>query len=42
MVGKLDPSIIMNTEADIWKEAVKNLGGRYRVWENLPPDPILN
>ena len=42
IVGKLEPSIIMNTEADIWKEAVKNLGGRYRVWENLPPDPILN
>ena len=42
IVGKLDASIIMNTEADVWKEAVKNLGGRYRVWENLPPDPLLN
>ncbi|MBR4440508.1 MAG: YqgE/AlgH family protein [Bacteroidales bacterium] len=42
IVGKLDTSIIMDTEADTWKEAVKNLGGRYRVWENLPPDPLLN
>lgn len=42
MVGKLEPSIIMDTDADVWKEAVKNLGGRYRVWENLPPDPLLN
>lgn len=42
LVNRLDPTIIMDTEADIWKEAVKKMGGRYRVWENIPPDPLLN
>ncbi|MCQ2974238.1 MAG: YqgE/AlgH family protein [Bacteroidales bacterium] len=42
LVGNLDPAIIMNPDADIWKEAVKKMGGRYHVWENLPPDPSMN
>ena len=42
IVGSLDRETVMNFETDIWAEAVKSLGGRYRFWQNLPANPIWN
>lgn len=42
IVGNLDRKTIMDYDSDIWAEAVKNLGGHYTMWQNLPSNPIYN
>ncbi len=42
MVGKLSGQIIMDTQKDIWSEAIATMGDRYKIWQNLPADPRLN
>ena len=42
IVGNLDKETIMDYHSDVWGEAVKKLGGRYKLWENLPSNPQLN
>lgn len=42
IVSKLSSQIIMDTHGDIWSHAVNSLGGKYKLWSQLPPDPSLN
>jgi len=42
VVGNLDPKLIFNAKTDIWSEAVGSLGGHYKMWQNLPSNPIWN
>ncbi len=34
---------IFNTKSEeLWRSAIKNLGGDYKLWANAPSDPLLN
>lgn len=42
-VGSIDPFDVLHlSENEAWREAVKHLGDRYRVWLNLPKAVELN
>ena len=44
LVSALDPNTVMNgpSKDDIWKEALLNLGEKYKMWINSPDNPSLN
>ena len=42
IVGNLEKDVIMDYNSDTWASAVKNLGGRYSFWQNLPSNPMWN
>lgn len=40
---KATPELVFETNAEeLWKEALKNMGGKYRIISNYPTDPRLN
>ena len=42
IVGNLDKKFIVNYDSNVWAEAVNNLGGHYKLWGNLPINPMWN
>jgi putative transcriptional regulator len=43
LVSTIDAIKIMNGNMnEIWQEALRNLGGRYKMWINSPENPSLN
>ena len=42
IVGNLPKDKIMDYNGDVWASAVKQLGGRYKLWEDLPSNPMWN
>ncbi|MDH5382160.1 MAG: YqgE/AlgH family protein [Cyclobacteriaceae bacterium] len=43
VADKVDPVLIFHTSTeDLWKIALKSLGGRFSVYSNYPVDPSLN
>ena len=40
---KATPELVFDMNAEeLWKEALQNMGGKYRVISNYPTDPRLN
>ncbi len=42
LVADISPKIVMKANDELWKEMVKQLGGKYSLWENFPENPALN
>lgn len=43
LVGDADREMIFSgDDTQLWENAMRKLGGRYKVWANFPKDPILN
>ena len=42
LVGDIRPKFIINPSENMWKEAVANMGDRYKIWTTFPENPILN
>jgi putative transcriptional regulator len=43
VITEMDPSIIMeNRSENIWKETLKKLGRKYKLWTNFPENPGMN
>ncbi len=42
LVSDISPKIVMQSSEELWKDMVKQLGGKYSLWENFPENPALN
>lgn len=44
LVADTSARLIMNNQKghDIWKESLKNIGGKYEMWANFPENPSMN
>jgi putative transcriptional regulator len=42
LVADIPLNMIMHTSEKLWKEMVKQLGGKYSLWENFPENPAMN
>jgi putative transcriptional regulator len=42
LVADISPSKVMKTENKLWLEMVKQIGGKYSIWENFPENPSMN
>ena len=42
LVSDISPKIVMQSSEALWKDMVKQLGGKYSLWENFPENPALN
>ena len=42
LVADISPKIVMQSSEALWKDMVKQLGGKYSLWENFPENPALN
>jgi putative transcriptional regulator len=42
LVSDIQPSLIMQLKQQLWIDMVKNLGGKYSLWENFPENPSMN
>jgi putative transcriptional regulator len=42
LVTDISPKIVMQSSEELWKDMVKQLGGKYSLWENFPENPALN
>ncbi|MCL3779646.1 YqgE/AlgH family protein [Prolixibacteraceae bacterium JC049] len=42
LVSNIDVNRIMKSSPDLWKDALKKLGGKYALWEHFPQDPSMN
>ncbi len=43
VITEMEPSVIMeNRGEDIWKETLKKLGRKYKLWTNFPENPGMN
>jgi len=42
LVADISPKIVMQSSEELWKDMVKQLGGKYSLWENFPENPALN
>ena len=42
LVAETNVKSIMGSDQNFWLESVKNVGGRYSMWQNFPEDPNWN
>lgn len=42
LVADISPKLVMHSSQVLWKDMVKQLGGKYSLWENFPENPALN
>ncbi len=42
LVSDIDAEMVMRAGEKMWKEMVKQVGGRYILWENYPENPSMN
>ncbi|HPR33222.1 MAG TPA: YqgE/AlgH family protein [Prolixibacteraceae bacterium] len=42
LVSDIDTELVMKNNETMWKEMVKQVGGRYLLWENYPENPSMN
>ena len=43
LIAELDPSIIMEkVHDDIWKQTLREMGKKYKLWANFPENPGMN
>ncbi|MEL7589222.1 MAG: YqgE/AlgH family protein [Prolixibacteraceae bacterium] len=44
LVSEMEQQVIMDSSSpkQMWIETVKNMGGKYSLWENFPENPSLN
>ncbi len=42
LIAPIKVSHVMQSPDHFWIEAVKSLGGKYRLWENFPENPTMN
>lgn len=42
IVSDIAPNLVINGPNELWHDMVKNLGGKYRLWENFPENPGMN
>ncbi|MDP4184448.1 MAG: YqgE/AlgH family protein [Bacteroidota bacterium] len=42
IVSNIQINQVMDCFADSWTDAVKEVGGKYKLWENYPENPTLN
>ena len=42
LVGDIPAEKIIRPTPDLWKEALKSLGDRYKIWADFPENPALN
>ena len=42
LVTNPEPNTIMNIDENYWKSTLKRMGEKYKVWLNIPEDPVLN
>jgi len=42
LVSDISPSKVMKLDGQLWLEMVKQLGGKYSLWENFPENPSMN
>ncbi len=42
LVSDISPLKVMKTDPKLWLEMVKQVGGKYSLWENFPENPSMN
>ncbi len=42
LVSDISPSKVMKSDARLWHEMVKQMGGKYSIWQNFPENPSMN
>lgn len=42
LVSDISPARVMKADEKLWIEMVKQLGGKYSIWENFPENPSMN
>jgi len=43
LIAELDPTIIMEkVHDDIWKQILRDMGKKYKLWANFPENPGMN
>ncbi|MBN1925071.1 MAG: YqgE/AlgH family protein [Prolixibacteraceae bacterium] len=42
LVSDINSHIVMHASEEMWKDMVKQVGGRYLLWENYPENPSMN
>jgi putative transcriptional regulator len=42
LVTDIPTGWVMNGKNELWREMVKKLGGKYKLWENFPENPGMN
>ena len=43
MVGEMEKELLFSLPNEgLWESSTRRLGGKYRLWANFPPNPVLN
>lgn len=42
LVSEISAKMVMRNNHALWSEMVKNIGGKYTLWQNYPENPMLN
>lgn len=43
MIGKVNPQVVMTKSSpSVWKDILKQMDNKYRLWADFPPSPDLN
>jgi len=42
VIARVPPEVIMKSRGDVWKEVLRSLKNKYKIWAEFPESPEMN